>query len=621
MVTPETDRQLERNHEEWRESGSDLHEFDPSQPIKVLLAEDSEHDRRYFRRILDEGEGNFDLSEAIDGPSALEKLKNEKYDVFVVDLNMPGMDGIDVIRKSLDRLSETGVMVLTGSPDLDSAVEAIGLRVRDYLVKSPREQLKEQLPRRVATVARNVHLLRENRRLERELRVRLAHLEQIHEQMPDTIFATIAEDLTLADMNRHAYKLLGVEEDEIQGKSIVEILKPFSTELAELVEDLLKNRRPAHNVYVERANDGDDRLLLLTLAPASGSNETFPWILTLRDVTPQRRERSEIKGANFRGIIGRDPAIVEMCNLIRRVAPLPTSVLITGPTGAGKEVVGNAIHAESDRAHKPFIAVNCTALSREILESELFGHVRGSFTGAITSRRGRFREADGGTLFLDEIGDTSEAFQSKLLRVLETGEIEPVGQDRPIKVDVRIICATNQDLKALVAKGLFRKDLYYRIDVVHIRVPSLAERPGDLPLLVDAFRREFNKRFKKNIRAVSQDAMRALARHDWPGNVRELRHVLEHAFVVAEGVTITRSDLPVPLSGGGPRDTSAPAPMAPPEPEMDPRVAGNPQAQDEVARIRQALKDAGGNIAKASELLGIHRTTLWRKMQVYNIKA
>jgi two-component system response regulator HydG len=354
-------------------------------------------------------------------------------------------------------------------------------------------------------------------------------------------------------------------------------------------------------------------------------------VLALADVTPEP-VKLDVNNKGYHGIVGKDPGILDMCDLIGRVAPLPTSVMITGPTGSGKEVVARAIHAASDRKSKPFVAVNCTALSREILESELFGHVRGAFTGAVAPRKGRFREADGGTLLLDEIGDTTESFQTKLLRTLESGEIEPVGQDRPIKVNVRILCATNRNLEKLVREGRFREDLYYRINVVHVQVPPLVDRPGDLPLLVEMFRREFNQRFKKSIRLISQDAMRVLARHDWPGNVRELRHVLEHAFVVADGPTITRADLPPALTGAtSARPASRAVASDAPSPAGshagkdqegdDPPRAGKRGRDAEIKRIQTTLADCGGSIGEAAKQLEMHRTTLWRKMRQYGIET
>lgn len=610
----------------------------PNSPIEILIVDDSDHDRRYCRRLLERGEANVRVTEAPDGPAALELLKADHFDIMIADLNMPGMDGVELIEAGQDYLQNTGVMILTGSDRVEPATRAIRLKVMDYLLKDPRDMLRETLLPRVRSVMKQVELVRENQRLGNDLRLRLAFLEQIHQQLPDVLFATLDSDGTLLELNPQAYDLLGLARDEDPvGQSVGEVLIHISDEVSAVVEDNLASRTPVRNLAVEQeVSSGASRILMLNLSPveaaeAEPGDTPLPerrWTLTLRDITPERADAGDggDRSFIFRGLAGRDPAMLEIRKLIRRVAPMSTSVLILGPTGSGKEVVARAIHAESDRSSKPFIAVNCTALSREILESELFGHVRGAFTGALQSRKGRFREADGGTLFLDEIGDTTESFQTKLLRVLEAGEIDPVGQDRPLKVDVRIICATNQDLEERVRDGRFREDLFYRINVVMLNVPRLSARPGDLPLLVDQFRREFNRKFSRSIQMISNEAMRALARHDWPGNVRELRHVLEYAFVVTEGSTIRREDLPEVVGGGAAAGSNV-ADGSPVRHEEESTAPGasdvddSPQAADEIDRIKKVLLETGGNIGRAAKVLNIHRTTLWRKMRQFGIEG
>lgn len=609
-------------------------------PARILLVDDSEHDRRFFRRTLEKSNVPCEISECPDGECALDRLRDEHFDVLIADLNMPGMDGIQLIDEAKDYLGDTAVLILSGARDFDAARKAVRLHVLDYIVKEATDALRETLPRQVARAVEQVQLVRENRRLERELRMRLAYLEEMQRLVPDAFLAIVDHDRRVLEANEQARAFLHLEADApVLGRKVDELLNRLSPALGDRLIELHREKAIAHNEYLEaKMPGGDERLLLLNWTRIgeegiSGKNEEPCCVLSVSDVTPEAAKLN-VKEAGFHGIVGNDPGILEMCDLIRRVAPLPSSVLITGPTGSGKEVVARAIHAASDRRSKPFIAVNCTALSREILESELFGHVRGAFTGAVAPRKGRFREADGGTLLLDEIGDTSESFQTKLLRTLESGEIEPVGQDRPVKVDVRILCATNKDLHELVRQGKFRDDLFYRINVVHVRVPPLADRPGDLPLLIEMYRREFNQKFKKSIRLISQDAMRVLARHDWPGNVRELRHVLEHAFVVTDGPTITRADLPPALTGATsviPRAARATDPASGGEgvPDFEEvPLASSARAraktkgrESEIERIEQALADCGGSIGEAAKLLDMHRTTLWRKMRQYGIES
>lgn len=601
-------------------------------PTRVLLVDDSEHDRRFFKRLLGESEIDYEIVECETAEAGLEMLKEGGFDLLAADLKLPGMDGLELIRRAQPYLIDTGAIMLTGLGSEAVAAEALQLNVLEYIIKEPRETMKENLARQVRNAVNQVRLERENRRLKRELQLRVAHLEQIQSQMPRAVFAVISSEHIIQEINPQAREMLRVPEGEpIVDRPIEEVLGYAYQSCLELITEKLSSGQPARNLYVEHSeSDGTQSLLLLDLDRIGGRESPGPpgepsWILTLRDVTPEVPAGSG-SASDYYGIIGSDPEILEMCELIRRVAPLPTSVLITGSTGSGKELVARAIHYDSDRTKKPFIAVNCTALSSEILESELFGHVRGAFTGAVAPRKGRFREADGGTLLLDEIGDTSESFQTKLLRVLENGEVEPVGQDRPIKVNVRIICSTNRNLSELVDQGRFRQDLYYRINVVHIHVPSLSERPGDLPLLVERFRIEFNHGFHKSIRSISQDAMSVLGRHNWPGNVRELRHALEHAFVVAEGPTITKADLPSGLfknvePGQTRRRLVRKNPDIQAESPAEGLAANSRDAVNEVTRIEAALREANGNIGVAAKLLKIHRTTLWRKMSHHGVNA
>jgi two-component system response regulator HydG len=590
--------------------------------LRVLLVDDSEHDRVFVRRLLENANAGYEITECPDGETALERLKDEQFSLLIADLDMPGIDGIQLIRKAAPHLERMGVMILTGSPKVSPAIQALRLNVKDYVTKEPREQLRDTLLQRIENVVKTIRLANQNEKLQQDLRLRLAHLEQIHEQLPDAVFATIKPDLTLVEINPQAAGLLKCKNPaSLVGQAIGDVLQEISPTVGTTIAGQIQAGKKVRNLYVEGkpvAPGGEPRLFVLNLTPVK--TKKTEWILSLRDVTPQRSSRSDGDAKGFHGLIGRDPKILEMVELIRRVAPLPTSVLIIGPTGSGKEVVARAIHAESERANKPFIAVNCTALSGEILESELFGHTRGAFTGAVTARNGRFREADGGTLFLDEIGDTRESFQTKLLRALETGEIEPVGQDRPIKVDVRIICATNKDLASLAETGKFRQDLFYRINVVRIDIPSLKERPADIPLLIEHFRIEIAKKLKKPVQVISEDAMRALGAHNWPGNVRELRHVLEHAFVVCDGKTITLRDLPAYLQSDRPGQSPARSPAATSRPTAPLASVEEPEELDELEQIQLALDRNGRKIGRAAKALNMHRSTLWRKIRQYGIE-
>jgi two-component system, NtrC family, response regulator HydG len=287
-------------------------------------------------------------------------------------------------------------------------------------------------------------------------------------------------------------------------------------------------------------------------------------------------------------------------------------VLIQGATGTGKELVAQAIHQNSPRKNKPFVALNCAALSENILESELFGHVRGAFTDASTDRVGKFEYAHGGTLFLDEVGDMPMATQIKLLRVLENSEITRVGSNDPVRVNVRILSATNRNLEDSIAAATFRSDLYHRLKVVTINLPRLSERSQDIPLLVEHFTKQFAKRHHKTIKSMSAAARRKLLQYDWPGNVRQLRNVIESMVVVDYDEVLDVDDLPSELTDQG---------EAPPQNgQGDLRsLVGKPLSEVERLFIAETLAQAGGNREAAAEMLGIGQRTLYRKIKEYGL--
>ena len=316
------------------------------------------------------------------------------------------------------------------------------------------------------------------------------------------------------------------------------------------------------------------------------------------------------EGAAFGDIVGASPAMRPIFHTIERVAPTSSSVLILGESGTGKELVARAIHTRSARRNGPFIKVNCGAITDSLLESELFGHEKGSFTGAIKRRLGRFELADGGTLFLDEVGDVSPAMQLKLLRVLQEQEFERVGGERSIKVDVRILSATNKDMAALVRAGQFREDLFYRLHVVPLVVPPLRERREDIPLLVDHFLGRLRGRTGSSVVGLADDALARLIAHDWPGNVRELENTIEQALVFAEGPKITARALPEQLSGTQ-RGTL----------ELPRQALSLPEILEDLERqlILKAYAEAGGVKTETARRLGIKTSALYYKLEKYGI--
>ncbi len=312
-------------------------------------------------------------------------------------------------------------------------------------------------------------------------------------------------------------------------------------------------------------------------------------------------------GDELGGVVGRSPGMVDVYKTIARVAPGRSTVLILGESGTGKELIARAIHSNSPRRKHPFVAVDCGSLTETLLESELFGHVRGSFTGAIGDAPGLFAEADGGTIFLDEIGDISPAVQAKLLRVLQEHQIRPVGGSAWRPVDVRVIAATNRDVAAAVQAGTFREDLYYRLKVVTITVPPLRERREDIPLLVDHLVRRAARDCRKAVTGVSHSALELLCGYHWPGNVRELAHVLERGVALAQQDVLTAEDLPDELHEPS---AASPPPAATDRPTL---------AELKRRYVNRVYEESGGNVSRAAAVLGVDRRSLYRMLQRYGV--
>ncbi len=338
---------------------------------------------------------------------------------------------------------------------------------------------------------------------------------------------------------------------------------------------------------------------------------------TVTDITELEKARQKAEEANqllterycLHNLLGQSPAMQEVFHRVRAAAESRVNVLIQGESGTGKEEIANAIHYNSDQAEQPLVRVNCSALSESLLESELFGHAKGAFTGAVKDRRGRFEEAHGGSIFLDEIGELSPAIQVKLLRVLQEREIERVGESSPRKVDIRIITATNHDLDELVARGWFRQDLYYRLKVFPITVPPLRQRREDIPLPISHFIRRQAELTGKPIQGVQRSALRLLLEHHWPGNVRELENAVQHAFVLCPGELIRPEDLPGETGRGAEGPGSG-------EPEAPAAQGGEVLTRE---RLEHLLRECGWNKAEVARRLELSRTAVWKYMKKWGI--
>ncbi|HLK35837.1 MAG TPA: sigma-54 dependent transcriptional regulator [Polyangiaceae bacterium] len=354
----------------------------------------------------------------------------------------------------------------------------------------------------------------------------------------------------------------------------------------------------------------------------------------VRQIVAKALKTRELRGADATptpaalaarfGIIGSSPGIAELYAILERVADTPTTVLITGESGTGKELVARAVHEHSSRKDKPFIKVNCAAIPKELIESELFGYERGAFTGAVASKPGRFELANGGTLFLDEIGEIPTEMQVKLLRALQESEFERVGGIKTIRVDVRLVAATNRDLKRLIAGGTFREDLFYRLNVVPIRLPALRERTDDIPVLVEHFLAKFNGRLKKHVDGVEPDATDLLVQYPWPGNIRELENVIERAVLFCDTQKLHVGDLPPEVRG-----IAAMANVPLPEADLQAALASEGGLKEHVKvamsrlekeLVSRALQQTGGNVTHAARLLKISRKGLQLKMKELGLR-
>ena len=351
--------------------------------------------------------------------------------------------------------------------------------------------------------------------------------------------------------------------------------------------------------YVEKPLDLDE--LRAVVSRAAEDTTLRKEILELRARLDERY--------GFDGIIGNSPAMLEILQTIHRIAPSDLPVLLLGESGTGKELLANAIHQNSQRADKRFVAINCAGLSESLLEDELFGHVKGAYTGATTDRAGRFEHADGGTLFLDEVGDMPLAMQAKLLRVLENGEVVRVGSNEPIRVNVRVISATNSNLRSRIDDKQFREDLYFRIKGATIEIPPLRQRRQDIPTLMEYFISQASQAHGKKINSANADVRRVLLAYPWPGNVRQLHNVIENMVVMAESDTLGLADLPAELRHPADDRSASPSDY----------LMGISLEQAEKELIRNTLKLVGGNREQAAGILGIGERTLYRKIKEFGL--
>jgi PAS domain S-box-containing protein len=430
-----------------------------------------------------------------------------------------------------------------------------------------------------------------------------------------TILNSINEGVFTVDLqwritgfNRAAEQITKVSRKEALGRQCCEVFRANICENACILRRTISSGKPILNATAHIFSQAGKRvpIRISTAVLRDGAGEVIGGVETFQDLSPIEQLKKELQAKyTFEDIVGRSAVMTKLFDILPQISESVSTVLIEGPSGTGKELFARAIHNLSPRNKKPFIAVNCAALPDTLLESELFGHKAGAFTDARREKPGRFALANGGTIFLDEIGDISPAMQIRLLRVLQERTIEPLGSVEPLKVDVRVIAATNRELSRLVHEGGFRKDLYYRIRVVSLKLPNLNQRREDIPLLIDHVVAKFNQLQGKDIEGVSEEVMARLMEYEYPGNVRELENIIEQAFVLCRGRIIELHHLPTELRPTSSAKFSGPGPMS--------------LESMEKLLIQEALRRHKGNRTKAARQLGINPSTLYRKMKALRI--
>ena len=569
-----------------------------------LIIDDEESIRSTFRLFL-ENEG-YAVATAATYDEGLHELSQRTPDVIITDIILGANSGVDLLRTLKERKVEAPVVMVTGAPTLDTAIESLRLGAFDYISKPVR---KSNLLEVSFRALRHGQLLEERKRLAEERERMRVQLQALFESVGEGLLL-VDGGLVVREINRAALSFLNAQHTETVGHPLAELaprlVESFGDELHAVLSKASAN---AQSTLEDPFGRGAREIFHVRVSPVLPGLDAAPGaVVVVRDITRLHSlEAHLIETAKLHNLIGKSKAMQEVYRLVDALKDTDTTVLIQGESGTGKELVAAALHYQGPRVKGPFIPVNCTALNEQLLESELFGHVKGAFTGAVANKIGRFEAAEGGTIFLDEIGDISANLQVKLLRVLQERSIERVGENQTRKVNVRVITATNCDMDEKVARGEFREDLFYRLNVVRVFMPPLRKKKEDLPLLIEHFRQKLIARIKKPIEGFTEEAMKALILYDWPGNVRELENAVEHAFIMSRGPLVDVEHLPKSVLG-------------PPKDVVQSNGAINPFFHERDELI-MALEKSGGNRAKAARLLGVNRTTLYRRMERWGIKS
>lgn len=573
--------------------------------FKLLIVEDEAPMRTLLSRILSK-EG-YQVTGVEGYEAGFQLMKTQTFDLVFCDIMLGDKSGLKLLEDLRKKGDMTYVVMITGQPTLKTAQKAIRHGAFDFLTKPI---LRDALLRAAESAIKHKTLRDEKERLQ-------ANLEAIFRSVDDTII-TVDSNFNLLEINESAHTLCKIHPGLI-GQPFAPNKKVCRGHCVETINQAFHSRKKTESRRIHcHKQDNPKQVVKIKASPLTTNTGAFSGaVMVVSDETKMVSMEKALAGRRkFHRLVGQSQPMQHLFRLIEDLANVETTTLIIGQSGTGKELVAEAIHNQGTRKNGPMVRVNCAALTETLLESELFGHVRGAFTGAIQERVGRFQLADKGTLFLDEIGDISPALQVRLLRVLQEKNFEPVGGTTTLKVDVRVIAATNKDLSQLVKEGLFREDLLYRLKVVEIRIPPLRERKEDIPLLTEHFIQKFQSHFQKDIEKLSDSAIQALMNHAWPGNVRELEHAIEHAFVVCRHDTIDLEHLPINLHQTVQHQTVQHQTI---EPSFA-TTSQNGEPKTEAERLYQALETTNWRREEAADLMGMSRSTFFRRIKKHGIK-
>jgi len=621
---------------------------------KVLFIDDEEGIRKIFSILLRK-EG-YQVFTAKSGEEGLKIFEQEMPPIVITDIKMPGIDGIGVLKRVKEINPDAEVIIITGYGDMDSAIEALKLDASDFLPKPVKDEaLLVALKRAQEKLELRIKLKKYTHNLEDLVRERTKELQRAQEQIKTfyEVSRYISENTSLKETIDFVLKKIkevvnydyalplifnskkdnfisieGYDSPNILGNwtqaySIASMTEPMDMERWRSkrlpLTGPLKKFSYIASIPIVKEKEVMGSIILASYDSSSFSAQNMRFIylmlsqtsgvirrIILQDEQLERLHNQIKMLSGYGDIIGKDPKMQRIYQLILDIAPSNATVLIQGESGTGKELVARAIHMNSPRKDKPFVVVNCSAYPQTLIESELFGYEKGAFTGATQRKLGRFEIAHEGTIFLDEVSEIPLPSQVKILRFLQFQEFERLGGTETIKVNVRVIAATNKDLGEEVKKGNFREDLYYRLNVIPINLPPLRERKGDIPLLVEYFLKRLSTQSGKGIKELSPSAMQSLINYNWPGNVRELENVLEYAFVLTKGKIIEAKALPPAL-----------------------RSSGIIWSKDKIASLEdnekkfliEMLNEFNWNKLQVAKRLGISRSTLYAKLKKYNLKA